>query len=133
MTASKRERNRNIGAREPERQEAEDEEHPGDGAHEGPPDQPAVTADEAKLRLLFLMKLRGCNQREMAKHFDVTERTIRNWSRQLNSLKFPVLTGLDPSDELGRILCRFAAREADLLDIKGKAEATGKRESGSDW
>ena len=58
------------------------------------------TLDEARLRLLFFMKLRGLTQVEIARRFDVTERTIRNWEKLLPNLKLPVLENMNPNQEV---------------------------------
>ena len=63
------------------------------------------TLDETRLRLLFFMKLRGLTQVEIARRFDVTERTIRNWEKQLPNLKLPVLENMDPNQEVAHTLC----------------------------
>ena len=81
-----------------------------------------ISADDARLCMLFIMQLRAFTQKEMARQFDVTTRTIRNWLPKLANLKLPILENIDANDEVGRILCRYAAREADLLQWKRTVE-----------
>lgn len=81
--------------------------------------------DEAKLRALFLLLLQGRTQKDCARYFGVTDRTIRNWIKRLDDLRLDILQALDPEKEIVIALCRFAAREAELLSWKTDAENDG--------
>lgn len=81
--------------------------------------------DEAKLRALFLLLLQGRTQKDCARHFGVTDRTIRNWIKRLDELRPDILQALNPEKEIVIALCRFAAREAELLSWKTDAEDDG--------
>lgn len=89
---------------------------------EGSNARTGISAEDARLRMLFMMRLRGFSQKEMARQFRVTTRTIRNWLPKLAGLKLPILENIDPNDEVGRILCRYEVREAELLEWKREAE-----------
>lgn len=78
--------------------------------------------DEAKLRALFLLLLQGRTQAECARHFSVTDRTIRNWINRLDDLRPEILRALHPEKEMVRALYRFVARETELLKLKNEAE-----------
>jgi hypothetical protein len=97
----------------------------GGGAKNVSDDDRGDSVDEVKLQLLLLMQLQGRTQEEMAQYFGKSDRTIRNWSKKLRGLKWAFSKDLDPHHEISRTLCRFAAREADLLKCKCEAEAAG--------
>ena len=105
---------RNPGSADPARPDCRESASEGTG-----------TPDETRLRLLFVMKLRGLTQVEIARRFDVTERTIRNWEKQLPNLELPVLENMDPNQEVAHTLCRYAANEIDLIETKNAARAEG--------
>jgi len=81
--------------------------------------------NEAKLRSLFLLLLQGKTQTECARHFDVTDRTIRNWIKHLDDIPPDILRVLNPEKEMVRALYRFTAREIELLRWKNDAEKDG--------
>ena len=83
------------------------------------------TLDEAKLRALFLLLLQGKTQKDCAHHFNVTDRTIRNWAKRFDDLRPDIIQALDPEKEMVRALYRFAARETELLKWKNAAENDG--------
>ncbi len=102
---------------------------PKEPAADGSADQQGVTIDDAKLHLCLLMHLQGRTQKEIAKHFGVTDRTIRNWFEKLKDRKLAISKDLDPHNEVSRTLFRFAAREAELLEWKRDAEADCDRKA----
>ncbi len=88
-----------------------------------------VPADDAKLYLCLAMQLQGRTQKEIAEHFHVTDRTIRNWFDKLKGRKIAISKDLDPHNEISLTLLRFAAREAELLQWKRDAEADCDRKA----
>ena len=88
-----------------------------------------VPADDAKLYLCLAMQLQGRTQKEIAEHFHVTDRTIRNWFDKLKGRKIAISKDLDPHNEISLALLRFAAREAELLQWKRDAEADCDRKA----
>ena len=87
------------------------------------------STNDPRLRSLLIMRLQGQTQKEIAQHFGVSDRTIRNWAERLEPLKRAVAEQLHPLREIGRILCRYAARELDLLKWTRDAEVDGDRAS----
>jgi hypothetical protein len=79
------------------------------------------------------MKLQGRTQKEIATYFDVSDRTIRNWSKRLGGLVQAVADDLDPQSEIGAMLCEFTARKAELLEWKREAEEDGDRKAMRDF
>lgn len=127
MSNSTEVRKRRRGRRKGSGPQGSQNDEPGRTEPDGSPetehqDSKGVDAEEARFRLLFMMQLRGCSQKKMAQHFGVTTRTIRNWLPKLAGLKLPILENIDPNDEVGRILCRYAVRETELLEWKCAAE-----------
>ena len=86
-----------------------------------------VPADDAKLYVCLAMQLQGRTQKEIAEHFHVTDRTIRNWCDKLKGRKIAISKDLDPHNEISLTLLRFAARETELLQWKRDAEADRDR------
>lgn len=80
---------------------------------------------EAKLRSLFILFLQGKTQTECARHFNVTDRTIRNWSKRFNELRTDILQTLNPNQVVLHALLRFDASEAELTRWKSEAEKDG--------
>ena len=78
---------------------------------------------EAKLRLVLFMMLQGRTQKEIAAHFKVDPRTIRNWQKKLRGVTLGIVENLDPGRELERILVCLAASEAQLRKTSEEAQA----------
>jgi len=132
MVENVRKRSRAMSSQEPANAKAPGPQKtcPGntDAQADGPSDHTdGVTVEEIKLRQLLVLQLQGRKQQEIARHFGVTERTIRNWIQRASDLKLAIPGGLDPAREVGRTLLRFYAREAELLTWKRDAEAAGDR------
>lgn len=96
---------------------------------DGSPDRQGVTIDDAKLSLCLVLCLQGRTQKEIAERFDVTDRTVRNWLEKLKRRKLAFSKDLDPHSEVSRTLCRFAAREAELLEWTREAEVDCDRKA----
>jgi transposase-like protein len=84
---------------------------------------PGRSPSEAKLRLVLLMMLQGRTQKEIAAHFRVDPRTIRNWQKKLDGVTLGIVENLDPGRELERILVCLAASEAQLRKTSEEAQA----------
>ncbi len=100
-----------------------------DAPSKGPAEEAPSGAriDEARLRLLLMMRLQGRTQKECAEVFGVDERTVRNWEQKLGGLASTLCEGLDPSATVDGSLLRFTAREDELLRWKREAEAEADR------
>ncbi len=71
------------------------------------------------------MRLLDWKQSQIAEYFGVTDRTIRNWLRELKDRRICLSEGLDPQREFSRILLQFDARKAEIEAIKHDARAVG--------
>jgi transcriptional regulator with XRE-family HTH domain len=68
-----------------------------------------------RLRRLLLLVAQHKSQAEIAQHFGVSERTIRNWLTEARRRRIAVVRGLDPLDMLAGILWNFSYAKAQLL------------------
>ena len=81
-------------------------------------DAAGCSPTEIKLKLVLLMMIEGRSQKEIAKHFKVDPRTIRNWQKKLKRLKLGIVENLNPTREIERILVRLTSFEARLREIR---------------
>lgn len=81
------------------------------------------TPTETKLKLVLLMMIQGRTQKEIANHFKVDPRTIRNWKKKLAGLKLEIIENLNPTREIERILVRFETSELWYRNIRDDALA----------
>jgi len=72
---------------------------------------PECSAKDAKYMLALVMILDGSSQKEIAEHFGVDPRTIRNWMPKIDKVKLGIVESIDPTRELERLLVRFATAE----------------------
>lgn len=79
--------------------------------------------EDAKLRLVSIMMIRGHTQEEIAKYFKVDSRTVRNWKKKLAGLKLGIVESLDPAGEIDRFLVLLTSAEVELRMIKKEALA----------
>lgn len=86
-------------------------------------DASGCSPTEAKLQLVLIMMLDGRAQKEIASHFKVDPRTIRNWQKKLGGLKLGIVKNLDPTREVERILVRLVSSEVWYRDNREVALA----------
>jgi hypothetical protein len=88
-------------------------------------DSEPLTVKQAKLLQLRVLQLQGKKQKEMAKHFGVTRRAIRYWDKRARSLRIGLDIDVQAKAMISAMLVRFTALEAELIEWKRDAEATG--------
>jgi transposase-like protein len=94
------------------------------GRDKAPAQERVFPVDDIKFQIILIMQLQGRNQKEIADALGVTDRTIRNWVKQLRGRKLGIPEHLDSQREVERMLLRFDAREAEILKWKNEAEAS---------
>jgi hypothetical protein len=88
-------------------------------------DSEPLTAAQAKLLQMRVLQLQGKRQKEMAKHFGISDRAIRYWDKRARSLRIGLDIDVQAKAMISAMLVRFTALEAELIEWKRDAEATG--------